>query len=124
AAGGERITATVPLRCFTWASGGGPVIILSMEANPVLLRFDGGTVLVSGADSDALAILPGCRLDPRTGSYRAEARYYRGIVETLRQAQRTYRDEARAYQPTPWPLRTVREPFPHQTEALDTWWQR
>ena len=29
-----------------------------------------------------------------------------------------------AYQPTPWVLRTSRDPFPHQIEALDTWWQK
>src|SRR5262249_43967326 len=32
-------------------------------------------------------------------------------------------DEARAYQPTSWTLRGERQPFRHQTEALETWWQ-
>src|SRR5947209_4216131 len=95
-----------------------------MEGTSIHLMFDGGTLVVSGADPEGLAKLPGCRLDPRTGTVRAEARCYRAIVEFLRQQQRAYRDEARAYQPTPWPLRAVREPFPHQTEALETWWQR
>ncbi len=96
----------------------------SMEATPVHLTFDGGTIVVAGAEAEELARQPGCRLDPRTGTYRAEARCYRALVEHLRQNRRAYRDDARAYQPTPWPLRTAREPFPHQTEALETWWQQ
>jgi superfamily II DNA or RNA helicase len=95
-----------------------------MDLEPIHLAFDGGTLLVSGAAPERLAELPGCRLDPRTGTYRAEARCYRAIVEHLRRLRLPYQDEARAYQPTPWPLRTSRDPFPHQTEALETWWQK
>ena len=32
---------------------------------------------------------------------------YRAIVERLRQTQTPYRDEARAFQPTAWPLRAT-----------------
>src|SRR5437763_7791244 len=95
-----------------------------MEVTPIHLMFDGGTLVVAGPDADGLATLPGCRLDPRTGTFRAEARCYRAIVEYLRANHIPYRDEARSYQPTPWPLRTAREPFPHQTEALETWWRQ
>src|SRR5438132_4140809 len=94
-----------------------------MQSNGVLLNFDGGTVIVSGAPRELLAALPGCRLDPRSGQFRAEARCYRAIVEYLRHHKIDYQDEARAYQPMPWQLRTTREPFPHQTEALEAWWQ-
>ena len=87
------------------------------------LTFDGGTLVVTGADGEQLAALPGCRADPRSGGYRAEARYYRPLVEHLRQKQIAYQDDARAYQPTPWTLRTSRDPFPHQTEALEAWWK-
>ncbi len=45
------------------------------------------------------------------------------MVEHLRQHKIPYQDDARNYQPTPWPLRTSRDPFPHQTEALDVWWR-
>src|SRR5947209_2380926 len=90
--------------------------------DPIHLAFDGGTLIVSGPP-EYLAALPGCRFDPRTNRHRAEARCYRAIVEHLRQSQVPYQDEARAYQATPWPLRTRRDPFPHQTEALETWWQ-
>ncbi|HEV3259640.1 MAG TPA: DEAD/DEAH box helicase family protein [Gemmataceae bacterium] len=95
-----------------------------MEPAPVRLTFDGGTLLVSGADAERLAALPGCRFDPRSGTYRAEARGYRALVEHLRQQRIAYQDDARAYQPTPWPLRSSRDPFPHQTEALDVWWRQ
>jgi superfamily II DNA or RNA helicase len=88
------------------------------------LAFDGGTLLLTGGTAEQLASLPGVLWDERTSVHRAEARYYRTIVETLRKQQWPYRDEARAYQPTTWTLQTTREPFPHQTEALDTWWQR
>ena len=87
------------------------------------LRFDGGTLLLAGAPAEILTQLPGVTLDPRTGSYRAEARWYRPIVELLRREKITYQDEARQYQPAAWKLQTDREPFPHQREALTTWWQ-
>ena len=94
-----------------------------MEPVPLRLAFDGGTLLVSGADPELLASLPGCRLDPRCGGYRAEAYHYRAIVESLRARKLPYRDEARSYQPTSWRLRSERKPFPHQAEALEAWWQ-
>src|SRR5437879_13408636 len=90
-----------------------------MKVNSIRLAYDGGTLLVAGAAAADLAALPSCRLDPRSGSCRAEARHYRALVEYLRKQQIPYTDEARAYQPTPWSLRTSRDPFPHQTEALE-----
>jgi superfamily II DNA or RNA helicase len=87
------------------------------------LKFDGGTIVVSGAAPDQLAALPGCRFDPRAQAYRAEARSYRPLVEYLRHHRIAYRDEARSYQQTPWPLHTRRTPFPHQIEALEVWWK-
>src|SRR5439155_16465209 len=58
----------------------------------------------------------------RTNTYRAEGRYYRRLVEHLLEQRLPYQDEARAYKATPWALRTTRDPFPHQTEALQIWW--
>jgi superfamily II DNA or RNA helicase len=92
-----------------------------MGGPPILLTFDAGALTVTGAAPDVLTALPGVRLDPRSYSYRAEARLYRPIVEYLRRNALDYKDEARAFGPTPWPLRTSRDPFPHQTEALETW---
>src|SRR5712671_2484330 len=94
-----------------------------MDLPPIHLAFDGGTLVASGAAPDLLATLPGCRLDPRSGSYRAEARHYRTLIEHLRRHQLPYKDEARSYQPAVWTLQAGRDPFPHQTEALETWWK-
>lgn len=91
-------------------------------SDPLTLRFDGGTLLLNGAAPQILDQLPGCAPDPRTGGYRAEARWYRPIVEALRRDRIAYTDEARQYQPTPWTLRSARAPFPHQDEALEAWW--
>jgi superfamily II DNA or RNA helicase len=88
------------------------------------LRFDRGTLVVTGSNPDQLTQLPGCQFDPRQGVYRAEGRRYRALVEYLRHHGFPYKDEARAYEPTPWPLRTSRDPFPHQVEALQAWWSR
>src|SRR5215471_10381870 len=92
-----------------------------MDGSPILLTFDAGTLVVSGRPAEQLLALPGIQHDPRSDSFRAEARHYRPIVEHLRRQKIPYQDDARAFQPTPWPLRTSRDPFPHQTEALQTW---
>jgi superfamily II DNA or RNA helicase len=93
-----------------------------MSEPPIHLAFEGGTLVLTGAAPERLAALPHCQHDPRSGVFRAEAVYYRAVVEYLRRERIAYEDHARAYQPTPWPLRTSRDPFPHQTEALDAWW--
>jgi superfamily II DNA or RNA helicase len=94
-----------------------------MDAAPIHLAFEGGTLILTGGTPELLQSLPGCQPDPRTGAHRAEGRQYRAIVEQLRRDKVPYTDEARIYQATPWRLRTSRDPFPHQTEALDTWWK-
>ena len=55
-----------------------------MASGSILLTFDSGTLVVSGAPGEQLAALPGVRHDPRADRYRAEARLYRPIVEHLR----------------------------------------
>ena len=94
-----------------------------MSNTPVHLTFDGGTLVITGGNPSLLEQLPGCRLDTRTNVFRAEGRSYRALVEYLRQQQIAYKDEARAFQPVDWKLRTSRDPFPHQKEALATWWR-
>lgn len=86
------------------------------------IRFDAGTLVLSGAPDAQIESLPGCRFDERTGVYRTEARHYRAIVELLRERKIACSDEARAYQPLECALRSDRTPFPHQKEALTTWW--
>jgi superfamily II DNA or RNA helicase len=92
-------------------------------ADPVLLQFDGGTILLSGASPEKLAAIPGSRHDFRLSAYRAEGRQYRQIVEYLREHKIDYRDEARAYAASSWKLVSHRKPFPHQIEARDAWWE-
>jgi superfamily II DNA or RNA helicase len=94
-----------------------------MDETLIHLAFEGGTVVVTGGAPEQLATLPHCAFDKRTNTYRAEGRHYRPLVEHLRRHQLAYKDEARAYQATPWLLRTTRDPFPHQTEAVRAWWQ-
>src|SRR5947207_2072273 len=51
-----------------------------MDAATVRLTFDRDTLVLNGPPA-ILSALPGCRLDPRVGQYRAEARCYRAIDE-------------------------------------------
>src|SRR5262245_47081667 len=92
-----------------------------MSDAPIHLAFEVDTVFVTGGTPSLLAALPFCPNDPRTRTYRAEGRPYRPLVEHLRQQQIPYKDEARAWDVTPWRLRTSRDPFPHQTEAVEAW---
>jgi superfamily II DNA or RNA helicase len=96
-------------------------MIACMSDAPITLAFDAGTLVLGGGTEELLADLPGVQFDKRTEVYRAEGRAYRAIVEHLLANKLTYRDDARAYQKTPWPLRTSRDPFPHQREAVEAW---
>jgi superfamily II DNA or RNA helicase len=91
-------------------------------SDALTLIFDGGSLVVRGGEPALIERLPGCRYDPRNQSYRAEARWYRPIVESLRTEQIPYADQARAFEPVTWQWHTTRRPFPHQVEALDAWW--
>ncbi len=90
----------------------------------VQLSFEGGSILLEGGAAELLEKLPGCRFDSRTGQHRAEARHYRAIVEQLRRDKIAYTDKARTYEPVAWTLTDEREPFPHQTEGMETWWRQ
>ncbi len=93
-----------------------------MMSVPLRIEFDAGTLTFSSL-TDALARqLPDVHLDPRNNAHRAEARHYRAIIEFLRQDGHEFIDEARAYQPLACKLHETRTPFPHQKEALATWW--
>ena len=82
-----------------------------MSDTPIHLAFEAGTLVLTGGTSALLDTLPGVTFDGRTGVHRAEGRAYRTLVEHLRAQQLAYKDEARAYDLTPWPLRTSRDPF-------------
>ncbi len=91
-------------------------------STPLRLSFDAGTILVEGLLEGDTRGLPGLQFDTRANCHRAQAIDYRPIVESLRERKIPYIDEARAYDKTPWPLRVVRQAFPHQTEGLAAWW--
>ncbi|WP_165250650.1 DEAD/DEAH box helicase family protein [Paludisphaera soli] len=95
------------------------------ETAPLRLAFDRGTVVVEGLPEHDGSGLPGLRYDPRTKLHRAEAIWYRPLVEHLRARKVAYNDEARGYGPTqtPWKIQVAKEAFPHQVEGLDAWWK-
>jgi superfamily II DNA or RNA helicase len=93
-------------------------------SDPLRIQFDAGTLIFLGGSDSLVQLLPSCQFDPRTSTYRAEARHYRAIVEKLRQEKIEFLDEARNYQPLECKLKSTREPFPHQREALNTWWNQ
>ncbi len=92
------------------------------DHRPLRLAFDAGTLIVEGAREDEELGLPGVRYDFRTRQHRAQAMFYRTIVEQLRAKKREYRDDARAYERADWRLRVAKEAFPHQVEGLKAWW--
>ena len=92
-------------------------------SSPLRLSFDAGTLVVEGLDKDEDPGLPGVKYDPRTKVFRAEAIWYRTLVEHIRKQGITYTDGARGYAPIPWKLQVTKEAFPHQVEGLEAWWK-
>ena len=88
------------------------------------IQFDAGTLLFIDGDPAVVGALPFVQFDPRTSAYRTEARHYRAVVEKLREQKIAFTDDARAYEPITCTLRATREPFPHQREALNAWWNQ
>ncbi|MDX2037951.1 MAG: DEAD/DEAH box helicase family protein [Isosphaeraceae bacterium] len=88
---------------------------------PLKIEFDSGALVVHGVEEGNPREIPGLVLDPRTSEYRAEAIWYRRIIEYLDQRKIPFLDRARTYKRTPWPLEIEKKPFPHQTEALEAW---
>jgi superfamily II DNA or RNA helicase len=97
--------------------------MIASMSDTIHLTFEEGTLAITGDTPERLAALPHCKQDTRSNSFRAEARHYRPLVEHLRAEKIGYKDDARAYQLTPWPLRTTRDPFPHQRESIEHWWR-
>jgi superfamily II DNA or RNA helicase len=96
----------------------------SLDGSPKLrISFEAGTLLVEGLPEGDAQGLPGIQFDFRTRQFRAEAIWYRTVVEHLRQHRIPYTDDARDYDPVPWSIRIDKEPFPHQAEGLKAWWE-
>lgn len=105
--------------------GSGEAITVEGPARPLRLVFDRGTVVVEGLAEGQEAALPGVQFDPRTKTHRAQAIWYRPLVEYLRHRKIAYDDAARGYGPTqtPWRIQVAKDAFPHQVEGLDAWWK-
>jgi len=93
---------------------------------PAMLRleFDRGTLLLcAGRDELPEGVeLPGCVYDRRVGAWRAPAQRYREVLTALHRAGVEIENAAGGFEPLPLQSRLVRKPFPHQAEAVDTWW--
>src|SRR5438045_3773441 len=87
------------------------------------LVFDEGTLIVEGLREEDEPGLPGVKYEFRTRQFRAQAIWYRTVVEQLRKQKRDYLDAARAYEPSAWRLQVAKEAFPHQVEGLKAWWE-
>jgi superfamily II DNA or RNA helicase len=92
------------------------------QSQSLRLLFDGGTLIAEGNFANAEPDLPGMKYDNRTRQFRAEAIWYRTIVEHIRKNKRPYTDGARAYELAAWRLLVAKDPFPHQVEGLEAWW--
>jgi superfamily II DNA or RNA helicase len=85
----------------------------------VWLRYDNGTILITG-----IAHVPFASVDPRTKDLRAQALYYQNIVEYLRQSEIVCNDYVLDLIPSPSILidnnihLTLRD---YQQKALDNW---
>ncbi len=86
------------------------------------LLYEGGTLLVEGLPEADSRGIPGLKIDPRSGLFRAEAIWYRTIVQHLLDHKIPFTDKARTYAKTPWPIRINKPAFPHQREGLEAWW--
>ena len=90
-------------------------------AGTLRLAFDEGTVLVEGLTEGEDPGVPGVQFDHRTRQFRAQAIWYRPIIEHLIDRKIPYTDNARDYQKVDWKLRVEKEAFPHQTEGVQAW---
>ena len=108
-----------PARVDKMSSAGDPT---NGQSQSLRLLFDGGTLIAEGISANEEPDLPGVKYDNRTRQFRAEAIWYRTIVEHIRKNKRPYTDGARAYEPAAWRLLVAKAPFPHQVEGLEAWW--
>jgi len=95
-----------------------------MSGDPIQLKYDGGTVVVTGGpDGFDYQSLPGVLFDPRTSTHRAQGRHYRAIVEQLIRDRLKYDDAARGWpaEQTGWKLNAEREPRDYQRAAVAAW---
>src|SRR5262245_35022040 len=88
--------------------------------NELLLRFDGGTLLLDGAEP-AASVPASFRWDERVRRWRAPAIAYRQVVTELVRKQIPHKDEARQYLEFEFEPKLHIEPRPFQQESIKEW---
>ena len=95
------------------------------SSKDLCLRFDGGTLLVTGADGGALRNLFAPSFwtwDHRVGAWRCDAIHYREVCDRLRtRFAGVFRDTLRRPARVSWPEVTLPRLRPEQAEALSAW---
>jgi superfamily II DNA or RNA helicase len=91
-----------------------------VEAAPLILRFDSGTLLLDGAGAEA-RVPAQFRWDARVLRWRAPAWAYREAVRELVRGGARFEDHARAYHEFDFPTKFLSEPRPYQREAIEEW---
>ena len=87
------------------------------------LEYDRGTLLLNLPPEQLPAGLAYVRFDERVKMLRAPAYKYRPLLVALKRGGLEIEDVARGYNELPLKSRILREPFPHQTEAIAAWKQ-
>jgi superfamily II DNA or RNA helicase len=100
--------------------------VLSAEActiaRVVVLEFAGGMLRLRDLDASAAALFAEeLSWDPREAVFRAPAHRYAPIVRGLIAKKIAFRDDARAYVEMPLSPRSLRTPYPHQSDAIAAW---
>src|ERR687893_2919383 len=91
-----------------------------MDAKPLVLRFDAGTLVLEGAEA-AARVPSAFRWDGRLLRWRAPASEYRSVVRELVRGGVEFEDAARGYQEFDFPTKLLVEPRPYQHEAIAEW---
>jgi superfamily II DNA or RNA helicase len=94
-----------------------------MEAKPLVLRFDAGTLLLDGADA-AASVPSAFRWDQRVMRWRAPAWAYRDVVREMVRGGLAHEDRARDYHEFDFPPKFTVEPRPYQQQAIEEWRRR
>jgi superfamily II DNA or RNA helicase len=90
-------------------------------SSSIVLRFEAGTLVVSGIAREDERVPTSFAWDDRSASFRAPAARYAEIVLALRRAGVAFEDEARRYGELETGALVHREPRPYQAEAIAAW---
>ncbi|MGB5594375.1 MAG: DEAD/DEAH box helicase family protein [Crocosphaera sp.] len=89
-------------------------------ARPSKLKYDRGTLILHPPPKGK-AWIEFATWDDRIEKFRVPAIYYRALIETLQANNLNFTDEAKEFLPLDLTPSFEREPYAHQTEALEAW---